>query len=305
MSGTLKANCETYTNLTVKSLFERAYIVPSSPLQNISIPACPVFCYNQSTSEPDLTVSKKLSMPELDKTAGLPQGVDPPFQSRSIVVQCTKELENVNYIYATLLIASTVVTGELLCKYSRLKAEYNRKFIHITAGVATAAMPLLLNFGQIVILASFFTPLIALSYWKKLLCVHTGVKRKTYGEILFPAGVVLTAFLFPQLGLYLFGILIMVLADGLAGIVGSEFSRRKYTVLGQTKSFLGSATFFVVSLTIGLVLMIILNIPASSLLPLVAIVSLLTLGEAVLHYGLDNLLIPVAAAGLFQLAVLA
>ena len=120
----------------------------------------------------------------------------------------------------------------------------------------------------------------------------------------FRAGVVLTAFFFPQLGPYLFGILIMVLADGLAGVVGSEFSQRKYTVLGQTKSFLGSATFFVVSLIIGLVLMIIFDIPASSLIPLVAIVSLLTLEEAVLHYGLDNLLIPVSAAGLFQLAVL-
>lgn len=200
---------------------------------------------------------------------------------------------------------ATLIIGKLLSKLDKFHPEHSRKFIHISAGIAAAALPFFLGFGQIVILAAVFTPPMILTKHKKLMSALAQVKRKTFGEVFFSVGVLLTALLFPHIEAYVFGILVMALADGFASVLGARFGKRGYTVFGQKKTFFGSGVFFVVTVSIGLAMLLAVDRSIdSSIVPLVFVSGILAYEEALLAYGADNIFIPVTAAGLYQLVFL-
>jgi phytol kinase len=83
--------------------------------------------------------------------------------------------------------------------------------------------------------------------------------------------------------------------DALAAIVGVRFGRRKYTLLGYTRTFEGSlALFLITTLTTFLALVI---IPPGLTIDRAAVLAAITalgagLVEALSPHGLDNLTIP-------------
>ncbi len=114
---------------------------------------------------------------------------------------------------------------ELIKNRRQSDPEITRKSVHILAGLAVATLPWLMNFNQIQLLALLFIPILLISKKLNLLSSIHQVKRKTYGEIFFPIAVFLTAWLFPDRILFAYGVAVMSLSDGLAGLIGQRFGR--------------------------------------------------------------------------------
>ncbi len=186
-----------------------------------------------------------------------------------------------------------LVASEVLWNRKKLKGELARKFVHMTVGTFVAFWPFYMSFRSIQLISlAFLAVVIAARYFKVFAAVHT-VERQTWGDLLFAVGIGLAATLTKSNWIFMAAILNMSLADGLAGIIGKQFGKgNNYKVLGQTKSVVGSLTFWVTSLMI----LIFATQFNSSIevgyitllwLPLAA-----TAAENFGIYGLDNVFVP-------------
>ncbi len=90
----------------------------------------------------------------------------------------------------------------------------------------------------------------------------------------------------------------VAISDGFASIVGQKLGKEKYTLWRGQKSYIGSLTFFVTALILGIAVSY-----GTGLLALVIIGLLLTLIEACLSEGLDNLVLTPVGSGLLMLAM--
>lgn len=177
---------------------------------------------------------------------------------------------------------------ELIARKVKLNIEVSRKLAHIIAGVSAAFLPLVMPFSSIIGIALLFLVVMLVSRRAKLFRSIHDVKRQSYGELLFPLGVALTAWLFPIAHIYTYAILIMSVSDGLAGLLGSKFGKMKYTLGSAHKSYIGSTVFLITALVIGF--------SFSWSYSIIAISLVLTLVEAASTRGVDNVLLPPVAA---------
>ncbi len=77
------------------------------------------------------------------------------------------------------------------------------------------------------------------------------VDRITKGELLYPIGIAICAFLEPIPWVFTAAILHLALADGMAAIIGTHYGHKtRYTLISHGKSVAGSAAFFVTSFAI-------------------------------------------------------
>ena len=186
----------------------------------------------------------------------------------------------------------------------QLRPDTTRQIVHITSGLITAFLPLLISFQEIVALGLIFLPVMFFSKRRNVFVAIHGVERITYGEVYFPLAAAATAFFFPALMPYMYGILIMGVSDGVASVVGQEISGRHFKLLSfsSMKSYVGSTAFFFVTATIGIILLSACNLQIQDAMVFaLASAGVLTLTEAVLGGGLDNLVLPLAAGLLFTL----
>jgi dolichol kinase len=162
-----------------------------------------------------------------------------------------------------------------------------------------------MSFYSLAILGVIFIPVMFLSKNKNILTSIHHVSRKTYGEIYFPLSIVITALFFPIRYVFIYAILIMAISDGFASVVGQKYARKTYSILKSQKSYVGSFTFFALSLIIGIFVLYSLNIENTAISFLISFIcaAILTIVEGALSYGLDNLLIPPLAALLLEIAV--
>ena len=179
------------------------------------------------------------------------------------------------------------LAGELATRRWRISPELTRQYIHLLSGVAAVFFAIVLAREELIGLSVLF--LAGLLFSKRLLLLQSihRVRRATWGEIFFPAGVGLAAVLYlphsPQL--YSLAVLIMALSDSLANLIGTRFARRR---LLFGKSLVGSTAFFVCTLALSLFFLR----PA----PAVLLATLATVVEALSPYGSDNLtIIPTVA----------
>jgi len=133
-----------------------------------------------------------------------------------------------------------------------------------------------------------FLVIISLSYGVKFFSSIHNVKRKTYGEIFLPLGI-LIAYLLANGSMtnYLASVLILAISDPLAGIIG-DISNKKLTY--------GSVVFFVSTLSVLLVIF-----KFEQFVFVVSIALIVTLVERISSYGTDNLTIPLASSLLLKL----
>jgi phytol kinase len=130
-----------------------------------------------------------------------------------------------------------------------------------------------------------------------------GVGRQTLGEIFFPIGILVAATFTESSWIYAAAILHLSLADGLAAAVGIRHNKHfGYKVIGQMKTVIGTAVFYVTSLLIVAAAMVLdptsfgYNAPIILLLlPLIV-----TLVENFAPYGTDNLFIPAFVVGVLE-----
>lgn len=116
------------------------------------------------------------------------------------------------------------------------------------------------------------------------------VDRRSYGELYFALGIVVSALLFLPAHLMAFqaGMVVLGLADSLAALTGRRYGRHVYLLWGQRRSYEGSFVFLVV--TTG----IMIAWGASPLFALTA-AGVLAAVEVLSPSGSDNLTIPLVA----------
>ncbi len=201
----------------------------------------------------------------------------------------------VNAALSVLAAFALLVIGEALWRAKILKAELGRKFIHITVGTFVAFWPFYMSFRQIQLIAVAFFVVVTASRSLNIFKSIHAIDRKTWGDVLFAIGILLASSITSSKWIFLAAILHLSLADGLAAVIGSNYGKKhQYKVLGFTKSVVGTATFWLVSLlilitviTLGGANYYIVTFTAILLLPLTA-----TAIENIAVYGLDNLFVP-------------
>jgi phytol kinase len=147
-----------------------------------------------------------------------------------------------------------------------------------------------------------FAGLALLSYRVAILPSLNGVGRRSFGTCFYAISIGLLLFWFwrPQRQVFaVIGILVMTWADALAGLVGKTWGKHPYQLGSIQKSWEGSLTMWAVS---SLVIAALLLGYFGFSLPLLG-VSLLVGGmamglEVFSWWGLDNLTVPLASAGL-------
>jgi dolichol kinase len=160
-----------------------------------------------------------------------------------------------------------------------------------------AFWPLWMSWNAIVAVCALMFLVILISHQFKIFNSIHGVSRLTRGELLYPVGIGLAAFIAPSTAFFWIAVLNLALADGLAAVVGHKFGvLNGYSILGHKKSVVGTITFFVVSAAIfssGIyAASFVEHFPffqAVILFPLI-----ITGLENISWYGSDNLTIPVA-----------
>lgn len=188
---------------------------------------------------------------------------------------------------AVAAIAAVPVAGELSVRHIRFSGEFARKLVHAGSGVVAATLPLLVSYGQIVAIALTSAVVMLLVHRFRFLAALNGVDRQSFGEVWFPLGVATLAAFFPHHP-YVYGMLVLGLADAFAALVGVRFGRRGLPLV-RGKTVWGSTAFCATAVLIGVAF-------AGELsLGVVAAATALTAAEAVTSRGADNVVVPVLA----------
>ena len=179
------------------------------------------------------------------------------------------------------------LAGEVATRRWRISPELTRQYVHLLSGLAAVFFAIWLTRDELIALSLLFLVGLFISKRLSLLQSIHRVRRATWGELFFPAGIALAAILYlpnsPQL--YSLSVLIMALSDPLANLVGRRAAKGR-TLFG--KSFAGSAVFFACTFILSLFFLH----PFAALL----VGALATLIEAFSPFGSDNLTIIPAVA---------
>lgn len=196
-------------------------------------------------------------------------------------------------LVTTVLIVLTILLINEWWWRGKNHGEVSRKFVHITVGTFVAFWPFFLTWDQIRLLSAAFVIVVLLSQRLDLFRAIHSVQRPTYGEVLFAVAVGLLTFVTQDPVVYAVALLHMGIADGLAAIMGVTFGRTTtYTVFGHKKSLIGTAIFFVCSLSILFAFTVYRDIAFAWTYVWLAVT--LSVAENIAVKGIDNLLVPVA-----------
>ena len=196
-----------------------------------------------------------------------------------------------------------LMTDEILWRLKVLRGEPSRGLVHIAVGTFIAFWPFFMSMRAIQIIALLMLVVIAISRKFHIFQGIHAVKRRTYGEFFFPISVGLCALITDSSVVFMAAVLHLSVADGLASLIGTKFGgKTKYRIFGQNKSWLGTASFYVISLGIMAVvgignieLFLHANVWLLAALPLIA-----TAAESVAVYGTDDLVVPLIVVSVLQ-----
>ncbi|PSB04306.1 diacylglycerol/polyprenol kinase family protein [Merismopedia glauca] len=199
-------------------------------------------------------------------------------------------------------LAIIVLVAELSHLYHLLNPEKVRKVVHIGTGNAILLAWWLDLPAWVAIAASAIASIIALiSYKFPILPGVNSVGRQSFGTFFYGVSIgVLVAWFWnlnkPEYAAI--GILVMAWGDGFAALIGQAFGTHPYTIGGMKKSWEGSLTMVVISYAIASSILWAIqgNIWQTWLVAL-AVALVATALEAFSRWGIDNLTVPLASAG--------
>lgn len=192
-------------------------------------------------------------------------------------------MEYQNIIIGIFIAGLPLLLIELVSRKYKINPEISRKTVHIVGSMSAIFLINVCNFNEIALIAGLFT--IGMIVFRKYQVFRSlyRIKRRSWGEVAFTLGVMLTAILAQLDKVYIVTILILGLSDTIANLIGSKWGRLK--ILNTRKTYIGSISF---ALTTSLILFL-----ASFTTETVIIVSLLaTVTEAFSTNGSDNITIP-------------
>lgn len=198
--------------------------------------------------------------------------------------------------------------GALLAVFSiigpMLQPEVVRKGLHISMGLITLSFPWLFDTSWPVILVTGASAVAFLAFrtrfilFRRLSAAMQGIKRVSVGEYCFvTATCIVFALAADDPVLYCIPMLLLTLADSAAALVGTTWGRHRFLTMGDYKTLEGSAAFFLVAFACIAVPLAWFT-PAShpeSLATAALIAFAVTVLEAAVGGGFDNLLVPLGA----------
>jgi phytol kinase len=187
--------------------------------------------------------------------------------------------------------------------------EIGRKLVHVGMGIIALSFPWVFRDALLVWLLAAIS-LAMLGAVRLMPSVATrfgqilgGVERTSLGEFFFPLGVAIAFTLADgNAGAYCGAVGVLAFADSAGALVGTRWGCRRYSIVGNRKSFEGSAAVLATSsLWIAIVCV---SLEASTWTAGLKVGlmagSVATLVEAVFSYGLDNLVLPLVVVELMK-----
>lgn len=198
-------------------------------------------------------------------------------------------------------IFSIIGISTLLTKKNILSGEGSRKFIHI--GVANWWIIAMIFFDNPLwasIVPALFIIINYISYKKQVFkAMERGKGKRDLGTVYYAISLFILAIITFSEGMDSYvgamGILIMGYGDGFAAIIGEKYGKHSFTVMKSKKSLEGSATMFVVSFFVALIISFLAGNSCIYLLPL-SLAMIATLVEIFSPYGTDNLTVPLVTS---------
>ncbi|NJK50213.1 phosphatidate cytidylyltransferase [Candidatus Gracilibacteria bacterium] len=202
-----------------------------------------------------------------------------------------------------LYLGIVIVLAEGINRLTSADGEVTRKIVHISVGHVILLAWWLKIPAWIGIGASAIASCIALlSYVIPFLPSINSVGRKSLGTFFYAISIgILVAWFWtlnkPQYAAI--GILVMAWGDGMAGLIGQNFGKHLYNVLGMTKSWEGTLAMAGISFLVTCLILVTVdgNIWQTWLVSLVVAIAASAL-EAISKLGIDNLTVPVGSAAI-------
>ncbi|HEU0014833.1 MAG TPA: hypothetical protein VFQ45_14195 [Longimicrobium sp.] len=194
--------------------------------------------------------------------------------------------------------------AEVWRRWGNPPVEWTRKLVHFGGGVVAGAFPWLFRWHWTVLALGIAFGLIIWGTRRLglLSSVH-GVERRSQGGIYYPIAIYLLFLLGAgQPVFYLVSLLVLMVADTLAALLGSEYGRRIYSVESDRRSLEGSAAFLLTTfLAVHLPQLLLTQTGrAESVLIAAQIAIVVTILEGISLEGSDNLVVPLATYFLLE-----
>ena len=198
--------------------------------------------------------------------------------------------------------------AEVLYYKFKVRAELTRKLVHAVTGFITLLFPIMLdNQWLVLFLCASFAVIILASLRFDFLRSINGIDRRSHGSIAYPVSVYgcylvynyydhrISSLHDPYIFFYL-PILTLAICDPIAALVGKKFPYGRFTIGKDTKTIVGSSSFFISSLVLTLSVYFLLShgsFHGTAILPLALLVAAAaTMSEAFSGKGIDNITIP-------------
>jgi dolichol kinase len=209
------------------------------------------------------------------------------------------------YTYVILLL---IITEKVLHKYPTA----SRKVLHIMTGNIAFILPLFQTREVMAFLAAgpfiLFTFLMSPHSPIKSIRGKTSAAGHSMGLVYYAITWTILAYVFfDHMEIIAIGIFAMSFGDGFASLLGTTFGKRKYNVVGDEKTYLGSFFMFVFTLIMMTVALIYFGVDVTItkllVLPFIALIAMLV--EAITPKGLDNISVPFTTSILYWVFLVA
>ena len=206
-----------------------------------------------------------------------------------------------NFVFIFIYIFIIFFISIIYKRFNQNNKETVRKIIHIGIG---PLIPLakFLDIDQSS--ALYFTGLVSLltliNYQSKLFPTIEDVDRKSFGTLFYCLSLFILIYIFwnKDPTSLIAGFFIMTFGDGFAGLIGKNFKSKSWFLFNQRKSLFGTMTMFITSLIVIFGLSYFQKYSFNINIFTIALIS--TIIEQFSIFGIDNLIVPIAAAFCFN-----
>jgi len=207
----------------------------------------------------------------------------------------------IKFTIILLYLFSIFLISIIFKKFNKDSNEVVRKIIHIGIGpLIPIAQFLKIDQYSTLVFTGVISLLVFINYTYKIFPTIEDVERKSYGTLFYCLSLFILIFLFWDKDPYalIAGFFIMTFGDGLAGLIGKSFNSKSWIFLRQKKSFFGTLTMFLTSLIV--VSSVGYTQQNSFSINYFTIAFLATVLEQFSIFGIDNFIVPISSALLFN-----
>jgi len=206
-----------------------------------------------------------------------------------------------NFVFILTYIFIVFSISIIYKRFNPNNKEALRKIIHIGIGpLIPLAKFLEIDQTSALIFTGLISLLTFINYQSKLFPTIEDIDRKSYGTLFYCFSLFILIYLFwnKDPTSLIAGFFIMTFGDGFAGLIGKNFQSKSWFFLNQKKTFFGTMTMFITSLIIVLGLSYFQKYSFNINIFTIAFIS--TVLEQLSIFGIDNLIVPISAAFLFN-----